>query len=267
MTPAQVLSALGQPTSLTRRLRVSVGEGRAMAIKQVTPPGRPLCETAYRTLRERVLTCQLNPGDWLTERRTAAELGLGLSPVRHALTRLTQDGLIQVIPLKGYRVAPLTVKSVDDLFNVWLLLGPAIARLGVTQASPDQAAELRRLLADTNGALAQTPGRDGAAQFIVLGDRTFDLLAIAAGNERLLEAYRSLAGQMSRVWTLVLTLDSIQDVRMSATADWCPVIDQQDGDGAAQLARVFIEASHAAALRVLRCGPSVGVSQVVPLRR
>lgn len=238
-----------------------------MAIKQVTPPGRPLSEMAYRTLRERVLTCELSPGERLTERRAAVELGLGLSPVRHALTRLTQDGLIQIIPPKGYRVAPLTVKSVDDLFNAWLLLGPVIARLGVTQASPDQVARLHRLIADADAALAQTPSRDGVAQFIVLADRTFDLLAIAAGNDRLLEVYRSLAGQMSRVWTLVLTTDPIQDELMSATADWRPVIDQQDGNGAAQLAREFIEASHAAALRVLRRSPSVGVSQVVPLRR
>ena len=114
-----------------------------MAIKQAATPGRPLSEAAYRTLRERVLTCKLSPGARLTERGTAAELGLGLSPVRHALTRLIQDGLVQVIPLKGYRVAPLTVRSVDDLFNVWLLLGPEIARLGVTQADPGQAAELR----------------------------------------------------------------------------------------------------------------------------
>ena len=112
-----------------------------MAIKPATTLGRPMSETAYRTLRERVLTCKLTPGARLTERGTAAELGLGLSPVRHALTRLVQDGLVRLTPLEGYRVAPLTVRSVDDLFNVWLLLGPEIARLGVTQAAPEQAAE------------------------------------------------------------------------------------------------------------------------------
>lgn len=238
-----------------------------MAIKQATTPGRPLSETAYRTLRERVLTCKLSPGARLTERGTAAELGLGLSPVRHALTRLTQDGLVQVIPLKGYRVAPLTVRSVDDLFNVWLLLGPEIARLGVTQAGPEQAAELRRLVTEADRALAQTPGRDSTARFIALADSTFHLLAVAAGNDRLREVYLSLAGEMSRVWTLVLTVDPIQDVLLAATDDWRPAIDRRNGDRAAQLAREFIEASHAAALRVLRDWPSVSAGQVIPLRR
>ena len=43
-----------------------------MAIKPATTPGRPMSETAYRTLRERVLTCKLTPGARLTERGTAA---------------------------------------------------------------------------------------------------------------------------------------------------------------------------------------------------
>jgi DNA-binding GntR family transcriptional regulator len=229
-----------------------------MPIKQATTPARSMSEAAYDVLRERILTCKLRPGELITERRAAAELGFGLSPVRHALTRLIQDGLVAVVPAKGYRVAPLTVKSVDDLFCVWLLLGPEIARLGVTQADSAQTAELLRLVADADQALARTPGRDGAAEFIAVADDTFDLLAVAAGNEKLLEVYRSLAGEMSRVWTLVLSV--------SATADWGPALWRRDGGRAEQLARDFIEASHAAALRVLQGWPSIRASQVIPLR-
>ena len=72
---------------------------------------------------------------------------------------------------------------------------------------------------------------------------------------------------MSRVWTLVLTVDPVQDVLLAATEDWRPVIDHRDGDHAARLAREFIEASHAAAVRVLRSWPSVSAGQVIPLRR
>jgi DNA-binding GntR family transcriptional regulator len=238
-----------------------------MAIMPETTSGRPLSDAAYRTLREHILTCRLSPGERLTERSAAAQLDLGLSPVRHALTRLIQDRLVQIVPPKGYRVAPLTVKSVDDLFSVWLLIGPAIARLGVTQASPDQAAELRRLVAEADRALSEEPGSNSAARFIPLADRTFDLLAVAAGNDRLLEVYRSLAGEMSRVWTLVLTADPVQDELLSVTAGWGPAVDRRDGDRAAQLAGGFITASHAAAMRVLRNWPSVRASQVIPLRR
>ena len=243
------------------------GEGKAVAIKQATVPEPSLSETAYRTLREHVLTCKLSPGERLTERGTAAELGLGLSPVRHALTRLVQDGLVQVLPVKGYRVSPLTAKSVNDLFTVWLVLGPAIARLGVSHAEPDQAAELIRVLAEGDHALAGGPSLESTARFISLANEAFDLLAIAAGNDRLLQAYRSLAGEMSRVWTLVLTVAPIHGELLAVTADWRPIVDQRDGEGAERLARVFIEASHAAALRVLQSWSADGARQVVQLRR
>ena len=58
------------------RPRGRSGEGETMAIEQATTPGRPLSEAAYRALRARVLTCRLSPGERLTERPTAAELGL-----------------------------------------------------------------------------------------------------------------------------------------------------------------------------------------------
>src|SRR6201994_4723610 len=207
----------------------------AMAIKPATTPGRPMSETAYRMLRERVMTCKLTPGARLTERGTAAELGLGLSPVRHALTRLVQDGLGRLTPPEGHRGAPLPVRSVDDLFNVWLLLGPEIARLGVTQAAPEQAAELRRLATEGSRTLTQPPGMDNTAQFIALADSMFHLLAVAAGNDRLRESCLSPAGEMTRVWTLVLTADPVHDVLLAVTEDWRPAIDHRDGDRAARL--------------------------------
>jgi DNA-binding GntR family transcriptional regulator len=229
-------------------------------------PGRSLSETAYDALRNRILACELGPGERLTERQTATDLGLGLSPVRDALTRLVQDGLVQVIPRKGYRVAPLTMKSVDDLFHAWVLIGPEIARLGVVRADAEQTAALRRLVAGADQALAMTPTRGRAARFIQLADEMFDLLAIATDNERLLEIYRSLAGEMSRVWTLILTADPEPEVLHAANAGWQPSIEDRDGEHAAQIARAFIQASHVAAMRVLQSWPSVRHSEVVPLR-
>ena len=238
-----------------------------MASGQSRTPGRSLSGTAYEALRHRIITCELAPGERLTERRTAAELGLGLSPVRDALTRLVQDGLLQVAPRKGYRVTPLTVKSVDDLFTAWVLIGPEIARLGVSRAGLEQGEALRRLFAEIDRALGTAPVHDGATRFIELANEAFDLLAIAADNDRMLEIFRSLAGEMSRLWTVILTADVEHEVLQVANAGWDSIIDEHDGERAAGNAHAFIRASHAAAMRVLRAWPSVRNSEVVPLRR
>jgi DNA-binding GntR family transcriptional regulator len=243
-----------------------VGEGaEPVADRRARTSGRPLSDTAYQLLRDRILSCELAPGDRLTERGTAEALQLGLSPVRDALTRLAQDGLVQVLPRKGYRVTPLTLKSVDDLFLAWGLIGPEIARLGVARAGADDAARLLRLVTENRQVLDRAPGQSRAARFIELADELFDLLAVLSDNERMLAVYRSLTGEMSRVWTIILRADPAVDLA-GVTADWQELIERRDEDRAADLARRFIRASHTSVMRVLASWPSVRESVVVPLR-
>lgn len=63
-------------------------------------------EDVYHVLRNRIMTCELVPGKWFTERRSAVEFGLGLPPVRDALTRLMRDGLVQAAAPNAYRITP-----------------------------------------------------------------------------------------------------------------------------------------------------------------
>ena len=84
-------------------------------------------DEAYVALRERIVDCLLAPGLRITERQLAADLGIGLTPVRQALTRLDSENLVRTLPRRGYQVTPLTLGSVNELFQVWRILGPAIA--------------------------------------------------------------------------------------------------------------------------------------------
>lgn len=229
-------------------------------------PGRPLSDAAYRRLRQGVLTGELSPGQRLTERRAAAALDLGLSPVRDALRRLVHDGLVQVTPRAGYRVAPLTAKSVDDLFQAWALLGPEIGRLGVSRAGPEQTKRLRGLATEVGDILRNPMGRERAARFIALADLMFDLLAVCTGNERLVEVYRSLVAEMSRVWAAILITDPMLDLA-TAGANWNQALESCDTDRAAAAVRDFIAVSHSAARRTLKSRPTDHGRDVVPLLR
>jgi DNA-binding GntR family transcriptional regulator len=236
-------------------------DGRALATSELSS------ETVYSTLRGRIVTCELVPGQWLAERRSAIDLGLGLSPVRAALTRLARDGLVQVVPRKGYRVTPLSEKSVDDLFTTWTLLGPELAALGISRADPEQAAELRQLMVDGNTVLAGPLDRDRVVEFIGITERVFDLFAAASHNDRLVEVYRSLAGEMWRVLTLVLiTADSARTF-LAAGVTWDSTIDRRDALMATRITRDVTVASHTAAMRVLPHWPTTGDGVVVALRR
>src|SRR3954447_11474126 len=111
---------------------------RVIHVTDVSEPRISLGEAAYRRLRGDIIACRLAPGQRLTEKQLAADTGFGLAPIRDALTRLDHEGLVRTLPRKGYQVTPLTLKSVDDLFTLWRIVGPEIVRLGVRDATADQ---------------------------------------------------------------------------------------------------------------------------------
>ncbi|WP_291828960.1 GntR family transcriptional regulator, partial [Bosea sp. (in: a-proteobacteria)] len=68
-------------------------------------PALSLTEIAYRRLEEAIVTLSLRPGAVLTEAQLIDMVGVGRTPVREALIRLAQQGLVEVLPRKGVVVA------------------------------------------------------------------------------------------------------------------------------------------------------------------
>lgn len=238
-----------------------------MAVRRALATDVGSSDAVYRVLRNRIMTCELVPGQWLTERRSAVEFGLGLPPVRDALARLVRDGLVQPVPPHAYRITPLTLKSANDLFTAWAVLGPEMAALGTSRIGPDQAAELRQLMLDGNAVLAGPLDRDSVARFIDITERGFDLLAVASRNDRLIEVYRSLAGEMWRVLTLILNAADSVDTLLDAGVTWDSTFNRRDALSATRIFRHVTAATRASAMDVLGDCPKIGDGVVVPLRR
>ena len=209
--------------------------------------GPTVSETAYRALRDEIRTCALLPGRAVSERQIGARLGVGLLPARNALARLTEDGLVRRTPRSGYRIAPLTPKSVDDLFLTWRLIGPEIARLGIHNATAEDVTRVRRMVAGVEEVAAEHATGPRAARFLDVAGSLYGLLAVLSSNHRLLEAYRCLDGEMSRIWFLLLAAPDGAALLRAAPARWRSVLDDHDGDQAATLTRAFIDRSHSCA--------------------
>jgi GntR family transcriptional regulator, carbon starvation induced regulator len=78
----------------------------------------PLAEQTYRQLRAAVVRCEYEPGERLRVEELTRRFGVSNSPVREALNRLSEQGLVRAIENRGFRVAPLTVDGVADLVRV-----------------------------------------------------------------------------------------------------------------------------------------------------
>lgn len=84
----------------------------------VAAGGRLLRETIYEQLRADMISCRLAPGTELREGELAARFEVSKSPVRDALMRLEREGLVITLPRQGYRVAPVSLVDVLDMFHL-----------------------------------------------------------------------------------------------------------------------------------------------------
>jgi DNA-binding GntR family transcriptional regulator len=74
----------------------------------------PAAEQVYRALREAIITCRLEPNEAISESRLCGMFHVSRSPVRTAITRLAEDGLIDIFPQRGTFVAPIKLRQVRE---------------------------------------------------------------------------------------------------------------------------------------------------------
>lgn len=75
---------------------------------------------------------EVRPGDFIRLDETAAELGVSVTPVREALLTLRGEGMVELVPHRGYVVSPLTP---DDIVDIFWLQGQIAVEL-VRRAAP-----------------------------------------------------------------------------------------------------------------------------------
>lgn len=109
---------------------------------------------AQNTLRERILTVDLKPGQRLVERDLAEELNVSRIPLREALRELAAEGLVVLVPGKGALVAPFGPEDVTHLFDVREVLESLAARLAASRATEERLKPAADTLSDAREATA-----------------------------------------------------------------------------------------------------------------
>lgn len=79
---------------------------------------------AYNAIKEKIIGCEYAPNTLLNEEVLREELHVSRTPIRDALSRLEQEGLITIIPKKGIMVSGLSISDINMIFEVRLLYEP-----------------------------------------------------------------------------------------------------------------------------------------------
>ncbi len=185
-------------------------------------PGGFAVEDLTTTLRTRILDGELAPGTRLVERELVETHGVARHTLRAALRALAAEGLVEIVPNRGARVAAIGREQLIGLFDVRTALEVEACRLALARDPERLRAALRAAAADLRG-VCESP--DPAWSDVVEAHaHVHTALVDSADSPRLAAAYAALDGEM-RLFLMAMrpawTLDRMAD-HHDALADALP---------------------------------------------
>ena len=81
-----------------------------------------LSELAYQSIKDQILACRIRPGEKINIDKYAATLGISTTPIREALSKLQQEGLVQYVPRTGWKISKISQHEFQDLREIKALL-------------------------------------------------------------------------------------------------------------------------------------------------
>jgi DNA-binding GntR family transcriptional regulator len=155
---------------------------------------QPLREVVCEALREAIISGVLKPGERLMEIQLAEELGVSRTPVREAIRKLELEGFVIMIPRRGTYVADLSIKDINEVFEVRTSLEVLAAGLATERITDDELEKMERLLVHIGEYIEK-----GDMDKIVEADSQFhDILYQATRNDRLVQIISNLREQLTR---------------------------------------------------------------------
>jgi len=156
---------------------------------------KPLRELVCDRIREAIITGTFAPGERLMEMQLAEEMGVSRTPVREAIRKLEIDGLVVMIPRRGTYVANISIKDINDVYEIRTALDELAAGLATERIDAAGMDELKARLADTERAIES----GDVIRIIDMDTRFHDVLYRAARNERLVNIINNLREQITGI--------------------------------------------------------------------
>jgi len=162
------------------------------------PPS--LTERAVAELRRDILTARLAPGETVSEAAVAQHLELGKAPVRAALARLAEEGLVTAVPRRGWMVSLVTIRDIHEVFDLRLMLEPEAARRAAGRVDAEILARLDAVCAEGYDCADE----ESALRFLDANKAFHVAIADLAGNARLARQLARLLDESTRMLILGL---------------------------------------------------------------
>lgn len=199
--------------------------------------GVPMAAGVYEQLRQRIVSGDIPPGERLTEIALAEEFGISRTPVREALRRLEQDGLVERAA-RGMRVRERSPNEILEIYEVRILLETAAARAAATRRTPLDVARLEQL---HDNMVKTEPG--DAQTMEAINRRFHEMLWATSHNSTLIDVLTRLNSYLLRYRGTTLTHGDRWKTALEEHAALLEAIREGDADRAAQIAEEHMTAA------------------------
>ena len=163
-------------------------------------PRLPMTAQVHAQLRRAILSLSLKPSEALSEKELALRLGISRTPVREALIKLAEEGLVDILPQRGTFVAPIRVTEVMEAQFLREAVEVAVVRRSAERSTP---AVVARLEANLRAQKAAVDGQD-LETFLRLDEEFHYSLSDSVCLPRAWKVIQNVKGQLDRVRYLSL---------------------------------------------------------------
>jgi DNA-binding GntR family transcriptional regulator len=165
---------------------------------------RSLQERTYQAMRSALLDGEYMPGDRIYEATIAQALGVSRNPVREAVRRLQQDGLLEVRPHYGIYVTSIPTEEIEDIYRIRGALEATAAGLATSRMSDAEIDELEEIYGEQVDAANNASPLPREPVSVVQADRFHHAIHVGAQSPRLLALLEQIYAQVTHFRNLTL---------------------------------------------------------------
>lgn len=160
-----------------------------------TTEKQPLGLAAYNNIYRKIMVLEYEPGQRLEEKHLMEELGIGRTPIREALVRLSANFMVEATPKKGYIVRPLTIQNIKAAFKALKIFESGVAELAVKQDTRN----LTELMDKANAAIKTAIASKNLVNLVESNNSFHKYFAHCSYNEYLIHSLEIVRCETNRL--------------------------------------------------------------------
>ena len=145
---------------------------------------KPLKDLVYLELKHKILTGEIVSQTRLMEIDLSEKMNVSRTPIREAIKRLADDGLVKVEPRRGAYVANISIKDMLDVFEVREDMEGFVTKLAAQRITEEEKQQLREIAREYEDAIEKA---DDKETIIELDEKFHNFIVKCSGNETLSE--------------------------------------------------------------------------------